>query len=425
MALARTYQGSNSSTSDATSYTFSAVNIGTGLAVVAASGNAAGTRTVSSITLDGSAMDNVVSNTANVNVGSIRKRAFASATGEVIVTFSSGMTRAIIHRYLLTGYASETASDTEANVSAGATSRTVNIDIPEQGAVIAAGGFDGSAQTTVSWSGATEDNDTDVENGSIFGAASAQGLSAQTGRTITLTSDAASANDCHIVAASWAPAKFVTADAGAFAFTGQAASLEYGREVAANAGSFAFTGTAANLEYGYEILAAAGSFAFTGVNADLLRGGDKTLAADAGSFAFTGQAANLERGYEIAAGAGSYSFTGQAAFLERGYEVAANAGSFAFTGQAVSLEIGRLLTAAAGSFAFTGTAASLERGYKVLADAGSFLFTGFDASILISGPVNFSPSVSQGASMTSTISIGSRMSGTISVGANMTPRLEN
>ncbi len=82
------------------------------------------------------------------------------------------------------------------------------------------------------------------------------------------------------------PSKFIAADAGAFTFTGAAASLEYGRRVSADAGAFTFTGAAASLEYGRRVAADAGSFSLTGTDASLIHG--YILTAGAGSFVLTG-----------------------------------------------------------------------------------------------------------------------------------------
>jgi uncharacterized protein YsxB (DUF464 family) len=78
--------------------------------------------------------------------------------------------------------------------------------------------------------------------------------------------------------------------------------------LAADAGSYAMTGTAASLELGREVVAATGSYTLTGAAIALELGREVT--ADAGSYLLTGSAASLELGREIVAAIGSYLLTG-------------------------------------------------------------------------------------------------------------------
>lgn len=199
----------------------------------------------------------------------------------------------------------------------------------------------------------------------------------------------------------------VDADAGAYAVTGTAASLERGREVAGGTASYAVTGGAASLERGFEVVGGAGSYAVAGQAATF----PKTWIAEAnaGSYVVTGQAASLERvlavvgdagsyavtgqdatpkitGYVAAAAAGSYGVTGATASLERGTEVAADAGSYSVSGQAATFPRTYIAEAGVGSYAVTGQQASLELGREVVAGVGSYAVTGSDATLEIDTP---------------------------------------
>jgi hypothetical protein len=174
----------------------------------------------------------------------------------------------------------------------------------------------------------------------------------------------------------------IAADAGSYAVTGTAASLEYGREVAAVAGSYAITGQAATLRRALPITALAGSYAITGTAASLEYG--REVAAAAGSYAITGTAATLRRALPLTAVAGSYALTGQDASLEFGREVVATGGSYALNGQPALLEFGYEVAAAAGAYALTGADASLEFGREVEAVGGSYAVDGANATLVYS-----------------------------------------
>jgi hypothetical protein len=98
---------------------------------------------------------------------------------------------------------------------------------------------------------------------------------------------------------------------GAFALTGQTATLRIGIGVAADAGAFSLNGQSASLLTARKVAAAAGSLALTGQDAGFVRG--KGLVADAGSLVLSGQAATLKAARRVSADAGAYALTGQAA----------------------------------------------------------------------------------------------------------------
>jgi hypothetical protein len=194
----------------------------------------------------------------------------------------------------------------------------------------------------------------------------------------------------------------LTAAAGAFALTGQAATLKVGRRVDAAAASFALTGQAALFRLGLTMPAAVGGVTLSGIDAGLTR--TRVMAADPGVFTLSGQAAGLLWGHRLAGDAGSFTLGGQAAGLNRGFPLVAAAGAFTFTGQdagslrsrvlaadvgaitlagqAAGLLWGRRLVGAAGSFTLTGQAAALNRGFSVVAAAGAVALSGQAANLL-------------------------------------------
>lgn len=101
---------------------------------------------------------------------------------------------------------------------------------------------------------------------------------------------------------------------------------------------------------GYTLTAEAGSYSKTGQAAGLKAA--RKLAAGPDSYALTGQAVALKAARKIAAGAGSYSLTGQAAVLRTIRKMAAEGGSYVLTGQDANLVIGQhyILVAEAGYY---------------------------------------------------------------------------
>lgn len=175
----------------------------------------------------------------------------------------------------------------------------------------------------------------------------------------------------------------LTAAAGSFALTGNAAGLRADRKLTAAAGSFSLTGNAAGLYRGLKLTAAAGSFAWTGNAASLVTA--RSLVAAAGAYVQTGNAAALRINRIMAAASGSYTFTGNDASLVHSapgsYSITASAGAYSLTGNAAALRADRRLAADAGVFNLTGSVAQLLRGYRLAATAGSFAFTGNDATL--------------------------------------------
>jgi hypothetical protein len=170
----------------------------------------------------------------------------------------------------------------------------------------------------------------------------------------------------------------LTASAGAYTLTGQAATLKAGRKVAAGAGAFSLTGQAATLKRGLKTSASAGSFALTGQAAALKA--TRTLSASSGAFTFTGQAATLKygSGYRLAVDPGVFALTGQPITARAARKLSASGASYSLTGQAATLSRERRLAAGAGAYSLSGQQTTLTyvRHLSLSADAGAFVLSG-------------------------------------------------
>lgn len=159
----------------------------------------------------------------------------------------------------------------------------------------------------------------------------------------------------------------LSADSGAFALSGTAATLKLNRSLSAESGSFALTGTAASIKANRLLSAASGTFALAGADATLKA--NRAITAASGSFALTGTAATL-----------TYNPVGGPT-----YTLAAASGNVALTGTDAALTSHRRLTADSGTFALTGTAASIRANHVLAADAGSIVLAGAAAALTYSG----------------------------------------
>lgn len=165
----------------------------------------------------------------------------------------------------------------------------------------------------------------------------------------------------------------LTADAGSYAWTGQAATLLHNELISAEAGSYAWTGQDATLTKALLLGADAGSYVWTGQDATLIEPTVTTITAEAGSYAWTGSAAGLLHNEVLAADAGSYAWTGQDATLTVAIRLTAEAGSYAWTGSDASLLTAHVLSAEAASYIWTGSDATLTEPAAEAAATGGWL----------------------------------------------------
>ena len=176
----------------------------------------------------------------------------------------------------------------------------------------------------------------------------------------------------------------ITADSGAYTYTGTDAALSAGRYVAGDSGTYAYTGAGAGILVGYGLVADGGSYAVTGAAAQLLLAAH--IASDTGSYALTGSTAGLLFGARIASDSGAYTVTGATAELSRGAHIASDAGAYAYTGSDAALTYGsdNTLVADAGGYTYTGADAALQADRDLAADSGAYAYTG-TAALLAQG----------------------------------------
>ena len=161
----------------------------------------------------------------------------------------------------------------------------------------------------------------------------------------------------------------MSAAAGSFTLSGQAAALIEGKELDASAGSFALSGQAAAIGEG--VTASVVSFSVTGASAELSVG--VAIDAATGSFVVSGVAAS-DLGVTLVLQAGSFAMTGVDAALStsQSQSMSANAGSFAVAGQACVLKIKAVTQSA--SFSVTAQDAFLGLTFELA--VGNFQLSG-------------------------------------------------
>ena len=173
----------------------------------------------------------------------------------------------------------------------------------------------------------------------------------------------------------------LTANAGAYALTGQTASLYYNRDLSPIAGAYAVTGQSANLFYNRDLSLNAGAYAISGQSADLNYA--RILISNAGAYSLTGQSADLTKTVFLSANAGSYSISGQTATLtyEQQRVLEANAGSYAVNGQTASLVRTHILSATSGAYSISGQTAALSILKELSLGAGAYSIAGQSADL--------------------------------------------
>lgn len=199
-----TYEDTDSSSTDLTTYTFSSKSLGTAVSgrriIVTVSGRQSTVPSISSLTVAGSTATQVVQQTSSS--GNARTAIYivtlsTGTTGDVVVTWASGVQRCGIGVYSVTGLTSNTAHDT---LTSTADPATGTIDVPDNGFIVGIGYSNGVPNT---WAGITEDFDTDIEAGSGHGGASDNFATGELGRTITF--NPTGTIDITMSVASWGP----------------------------------------------------------------------------------------------------------------------------------------------------------------------------------------------------------------------------
>jgi hypothetical protein len=188
-SITSSYITTVTSTTDLTTYTFSAANLGTVLPgrviIMGIHGRSVGggAYSVSTVTVAGNSAVSQVSVSA-ANTTSLWTISDATnATGDIVVTFSAGSARAGVSIWNMYGSASTTATTTATDTT---DVYTGTVDIPAGGAAF--GIIRDESNTTTTWTNLTEDVDTTLET-QVYSAAHADFSSAQT--ALALTADVA------------------------------------------------------------------------------------------------------------------------------------------------------------------------------------------------------------------------------------------
>lgn len=202
------YLQQSTSTTDAASYNFASVNLGTAasdryIIACVASRVGSGTPTIDAVSIGGVAATPVVTQ-VNTSSGSNRIGIYIAAvptgtTGDVDVTFSTTMLRCVVTLYRATAINSATASDTDSSTSS---DPTCSLNVPAGGFAIGTACV-GSTTGTYTWTGITEDYDAATEAFTMT-SASDEFVSEQTGLTLTATYSGLETAPVGVFA-SWAP----------------------------------------------------------------------------------------------------------------------------------------------------------------------------------------------------------------------------
>jgi len=133
------YIGAVSNTTGATTYTFTAANIGTATSdrviVVGVMLNSSTNRTVSSVTLGGNAMTSIVGTNSASNTALFRISVASGTTADIVVTGSGASNGCYVVIYSLTGWGTVTTYNSNSATGSSATISTT-IDTASGGAVI-------------------------------------------------------------------------------------------------------------------------------------------------------------------------------------------------------------------------------------------------------------------------------------------------
>jgi hypothetical protein len=207
-----TFTDSTSSSTGASSYTFSSLNIGTAASgrdvIVCVDGiGGASAPLVNSVTVGGSSLTEIVERTTTTNRASttaIYKGGIPSGTtADIVVTFASATIFGCgIVVFSATGIASA-ATDTQTAIASGA-SINVSLTVPSGGVAFGVSSTNAAGGGFVSWTNLTEAADFNIATNDAMSAASsttASGSVSITATFVTISSDSAT-----MCCASFAPA---------------------------------------------------------------------------------------------------------------------------------------------------------------------------------------------------------------------------
>lgn len=381
MAAAKTYRSTGTRTSSSTTATYNTVSIGTAAddryVIIGTSGEAgAGGDEAFTATCNGDAMTLLADGfdaTAGQCAAFFLLLVPTGTTCDIVVTSAGTHLNNVTHVWTATGidptlYASAENADDPVNI---------NANVPLGGVAFGCAQF--SSTTAITTTGFTEDYDTSVDGDRFVAGSYGPAGSAETPRTFTFDGGAGDAFGLVVVfEEATTTAYTLTAAAGSYVLTGNAAGLKRGLMLTAAAGSYAVTGVAAGQRRTYALAAAVGAYTLTGVAAGLARG--LRLSGAAGAYVLTGNAAAMRRGAKLVAAAGTYTLTGGDVAFLRTYALAAQAGAYILTGNDAGLVATHTdLLAGTGVYVLTGNDAALRRGFSLAAGVGSYALTGVAA----------------------------------------------
>lgn len=190
MAIDLTFTDSDSSTTNATEYTFSAQSLGTADAerqiIVGAWGSSGAGVSVSSLTIGGVSASLIIAQNGATNP--IAELWIADVptgtTGDVVVTFNDGKLRAGIGVWRLIG---GTVGDSDKDTTTSTATMTATVNVEQDGAVVGFVGGVTDDATAITWGGATEDFDTLTESVGVHSGAHEDELSADATYDVTAT----------------------------------------------------------------------------------------------------------------------------------------------------------------------------------------------------------------------------------------------
>ncbi len=404
MAPTGSYLGTWTNTGDLTTYTYTQATHGqspaAGIILIATNGQ--NSRTVSSVTVNG------VSATQQVGITTGARTNYFFAIqhsggnlGDIVVTLNAGGNRNSISLFGITERTNITADDTDGGDTTDPLSGTVDTTTN----CFVAAAVASSAGGTFTWTNLTEQHDAAIEGTNQWSVASDTITSAGTVSPSAGASGSLANGSISMVSYFLSSSTSMTADAGAYVYTGVAANLLGGFKVVADLGTYAYTGVAAGTKAALKMAANVGSYTLTGI--DVIFRFGKVLTAEAGAYTYTGVAATLQAIVSMPAAAGTYAYTGVDASLKAAKILTAEVGAYIYSGIDVIFLKGQLLIAEAGayvltgvatlkhivmrnltgSYAYTGVAASLTFGKKLIAEAGAYVLTGFNAVLVYRLPL--------------------------------------
>ncbi len=206
-------------TSNASEYTFSGVNLGTATSdrfiIVSSSVRKAGTTSsqLDSMTIAGiTAVINVQAESTEDGNSCYSAIAIAKVTsgtsGDIVLTWGATMLRCLISTFRVLNLSGTTAHDTATDIT---DPLSTTLDIPSGNSVAIGESASGNTSITASWTGLTEDHDTEVEGMNMTCAHDA--FSAlESGRTIACNWGVNGETDPALVCASFAEAVAAAVD---------------------------------------------------------------------------------------------------------------------------------------------------------------------------------------------------------------------